>query len=533
MNVMATQEKNFFDIVAKPTTVRSQSGYINNVDSEIWELRARRINYRLIADAVTEGFLEEIKGHFATIVNTQGHSDSTVRIYFSALKDCLSYAFRGTGKKANTLTSPMIEEWRDDVLAIDYPYILKLFITAARTRNPQAFPNVNKKVIRTLNKPKAEVMHVLSLDPQKGPWLEQEVLDQDRAIERAYTSGAWQVEKFVFVQLFRLYGMRPEQVANMKIRDVRCRATGHEKSEIRWPYAKNDLPPDQALWWPLGGALRQAMEAYLSLRLDGIPPRERERLPLFTPEGLPGTWRITKEVRVSKEPGYEGHILSVTASQRFNVTMRSLGLKTSRTGKPEFMNFNPRRERHTVATRLALKGYSAQMIAFRLGHKNPQSCAAYVDLARMAMQIRNPKFFHLMDDVGSLFTNPVVSLGEIEEGLTPVISVEATSAKEVALIGGGSCGNCMFAGDTTAGEPWPCLSCSRFQLYEDADLQPLWDILQERKAYMQFEDGGWNSRFDPDIQAQFGRYEALLIGAERRRREVAFQRTSVMHGESE
>lgn len=146
------------------------------------------------------------------------------------------------------------------------------------------------------------------------------------------------------------------------------------------------------------------------------------------------------------------------------------------------------RSQCTVGTRLALKGYSATQIALRLGHKKPQSCTAYVDLARIAMQMRNPRFFRLMDNVGSVFTNPVVGRAGIEENLTPIISAEATTATEVALIGGGLCQNRMFAGDATTGEPWPCLSCPRFQLYEDAKLQSLWDILQERKTYMLHED---------------------------------------------
>lgn len=421
---MVAHKKRFFDVVAHHTTVRSQSGYINEVDSVIWELRGRQIDYGLLADAVAH--------------------------------------------------------------------------PVAR--------------------------------PEKG--LEREVLDQDRAIEQAYTSGAWHVEKYVLVQLFRSYGMRPEQVANMKIEDVRCRSTGHAKVEIRWPYAKNDLAADQAPWWPLGGALLPAMEAYLDLRLDCIPRSEQERLPLFTPDGLSGVWRGSNKPKPSREPGYEGHPMSARVAARFVNTMTSLGLVTHRSGKPEPMTFSPYRERHTVGTRLALKGYSAPQIASRLGHKSSASCAAYVDLARTAMQMRNPKFLHMMDDVGSVFTNPVVSHAEIENDLTPIISVEATTAAEVALIGGGACGNCMFAGDATTGEPWPCLSCPRFQLYEDADLQPLWDVLQERQIYMQNEDGSWNNRFDPDIRAQFDRYEALLIGAERRRQEVEAERNAVVQGEA-
>lgn len=529
---MVAQKKNFYDIVAKPTTVRSQSGYVNDVDADVWELRGRPLNFEMLTDAVTERFLEEIKRYFAIMLNAQGHADRTFVVFFRALKDCVHFTFRGTQQKVDALTSAMIKEWRDETMGAHYPYFLKLFITAVRARDSKAFPMVTGKVLRTLKQPDADVLHVLSLDPQQGPWLEREVLDQDRAIDHAYTSGAWHVERFVFVQLFRLYGMRPEQHANMKVGDVRCRSTGYAKGEIRWPYAKNDLDAEQALWWPLGGALLPAMEAYLDLRLDGIPPNQHERLPLFTPEGLPGAWRIVVKLKVNREPGYEGHLLGDHASNRFVGAMTSLGLKTSRSGQPEPMNFNPRRERHTVGTRLALKGCSARMIALRLSQKNPQSCTAYVDLARMAMQMRHPKFYHLMDKVGSVFTNPVVSRAEIEDTLMPIISVEATTAKEVALIGGGACGNCMFAGDATTGEPWPCLSCPRFQLYEDADLQPLWDILHERKAYMHHEDGSWNNRFDPDIRAQFDRYEALLIGAERRRREVVAERTSIVQGES-
>ncbi len=216
--------------------------------------------------------------------------------------------------------------------------------------------------------------------------------------------------------------------------------------------------------------------------------------------------------------------MSDTLGGRFRRTMKLLGLVTYRSGNQKPMHFGPHRERHTVGIRLALKGYTAQMIALRLGHKSSESCNAYVDLARLSMQQRNPKFFHLMDDVGAAFTASVVTREEIEADLDPVISIEASTSNKVALIGGARCGSCMFAGDASSGEPWPCLSCPRFQLFEEADLQPLWEILQDRKAYMHNKDGSWNFRFDPDVRAQFDRYEALLIGAEARRREVAAER---------
>lgn len=528
---MAVQKENFFDVVAKLTTFQSQSGHINKLDAKRWVLRDQSINFDLLVDATTKDFLDELKHKCAMLINAQSHADGSICAFFLALKDCIHFAYRGTGEQAGALTSDMIIQWRNEASSASYPEMLKHFILAVRCHDPQAFPKVAIKVLKGLRNRAADVKQVLTLDPKTGPWLECEVLDQDRALEHAFTSGSWHVEKFVFVQLFRFYGMRPEQVANMKVGDIRCRVTGYPKNEIRWPYAKNDVSIDKAPWWPLGGSLLPAMNAYLELRLDGIPRCAHEVLPLFIPGGLPGVFRNVVEItKINMERGFEGHALPREMIARYNRLMESLGLKTFRNGQCEPMHFNTRRERHTVATRLALKGYSAQQIALRLSHKSPDSCSAYVDLARMAMQMRNPKFYHLMENVGSVFTNPVVTRIEIEQSLTPIISVEATTTAEVALIGGGSCGNCIFAGESTSGEPWPCLSCPKFQLYEDADIQPLWDILHERRSFMQHSDGSWNNRFDPDIRAQFNRYQALLLGAERRRREVVKQRSSDMKG---
>lgn len=197
---MVAHKKNFYDIVAKPTTVRSQSGYVNDINANVWELRGRPLNFEMLADAVTEGFLEETKRQFATVLNAQGYADRTHVVLFRALKDCVHFAFRRTRQKVNTLTSAMIEEWRDEASAVHYPYFLKLFITAVRARSSSAFPNVTSKVLRTLTQPDADVLNVLTLDPKQGPWLEREVLDQDRAIEHAYTSGAWHVERTTIVQ---------------------------------------------------------------------------------------------------------------------------------------------------------------------------------------------------------------------------------------------------------------------------------------------------------------------------------------------
>ncbi|WP_372922796.1 hypothetical protein [Roseovarius sp.] len=521
--IPTTPKQSFHDIVSRAQSIEAKSGYTIDPTDDRWELKGGWIDFSTLDDVATPVFRAEIKQRFVSLVEARHLSDATLVQFFYAVRDSLRAAFVSMGTPASDLSDEIIEAWRHEPSGIGYPIFLKVFVDNVRSQDRKAFPSLSKAMLNRLKNSKNEDSHVLTLDPKHGPWLQSEVAIQDTAIDKAYVSGHWHPEKYVLVQLLRTFGMRIESLAIMKVSDLKLPMLGDLVAEVRWPFRKNDKPVEQAMLHALPDALRYALEDYLGLRLAGIPARAWPTLPLFTPEGLPGAFQTSidpaRRGQPIKEGPYQGHAKASVLRTRFTTAMKGLNLTTARSGVEEPMHFTSRRERHTIGTRLALKGFSAVHIAAFLGHTNELSCTAYVDLAVICFQLREPRFFHLMDKIGAIYTNPLVSQEEINASYDIVISKEATfNTGSLAVVGGGTCAGCSFAGSSSDVEAWPCLTCPRFHIYEDADLQPLWDIIQERKAGLMNPDGTWNSRFDPDILATLQRYETLLIGAEMHRR---------------
>lgn len=521
-NMMLNSKPSFHEIVSQALTVEAKSGYEIDPHEDRWELKGTWIDFATLDDVVTPDFKAELKQRFGALVGDRQLSDGMIGLCFTALRDCCRNTFNDNGALVAELSDQSIEKWRVAPSSNSYLINLKIFITHCRERDRTAFPGITNAVLQRLKSHQSHE-YVITLNPKRGPWLQGEVTIQDTAVENVYTTGLWHPEKYVLVQLLRTFGMRIESLAFMKVADVRLPMLGDDVADVRWPFRKSELPVEKALRHALPDALRAAMEEYLHIRLSGVPREAWPNEPLFTATGLPGAFPLppnpAKPPKPIKEGPYKGHPTAKVLGNRFVAAMKSLALMTRRTGKEEPMHFTTHRERHTVASRLALKGFSAAHIAAFLGHSSEESCTAYVDLAVMCFQLREPKFFHLLDDLGAAYSNPLVSQAEINKTFDIVISKEATlNTGALAVVGGGTCVGCAFAGASSDLEPWPCLSCPKFHIYEDADLQPLWDILQERKMALTNADGSWNSRFDPDILATLQRYETLLIGAEAHRR---------------
>lgn len=361
-------------------------------------------------------------------------------------------------------------------------------------------------------------MDVLTLDPDKGPWLESEVLAQDTALERAYTVSAMPDEKYLLAQLFRRYGPRNVQLANLKVGDVRLPALhdGVAEALIRFPFAKANVSINVSPWRPVRSDIEQAMLSYLETRLINIPRREWDKLPFFSPKGLPGVWdKSGGAPKASKETGFEGHCMAQTVAKRFVGIMDGLGLVTYRTGEAKPMSFNTQRERHTIGTRLALQGLNANQIADMLMHTDPTSCEAYVHLGVQHFQLMRDKLDLPMTPVASNFLNEPVEKEELFEGELDVIF--SRDIAELPVAGGAKCGSCSFKIDGSA--PWACLTCPKFRIFADADLELLWEDLQHRKAYLYDANGEFSHRYDPNMEKTFERYEQALINAEARRQE--------------
>ena len=509
----------FHDIVSQARLIEAHSGYTVDPHSDKWELKAYWLDFTTFENFVTENFKVEIKDWFAGLVSSRQMADGSIKNCYYALRACCAHGAKRSGDFVSELSDDIIEEWRHDEPVKAHLSSLKIFVKNCRKLNRKAFPGVSDAQLKRLKREFDYPDVVLTLDPDQGPWLQSEVTAQDVAIEKAWVSGQWHPEKYILVQLLRKFGMRIQSLAYMKVQDVKHPFLGDSVAEIRFPFLKNNMKVEQAMWHKLSDGLVSAFQDFFELRLAGMPRDIWHDASLLTVRGLPGAFpdppNPMRKAQAVKAGPYQGHPSAGTLSKRFTSAMKSLNLTTKRTGKEKPMHFTPHRERHTVGTRLAMKGLSAAHIAAFLGHAHESSCNAYVDLAVMCFQLREPRFFHLLDDIGAIYTNPTLTKDEIIKSHDIVISKEATSnTGSLVVVGGGTCTGCDFSGASSDFEPWPCLSCPRFHVYEDADLQPLWDIIQERKIALQNADGTWNSRFDPDILATFMRYETLLIGAE-------------------
>lgn len=505
--------------------MKSQSGYSFNIHEDVWSLHGGYLRFNVLAKYAAPKFVEVLKTILANITDDKKVSDASVLGYYRALANVLEYAHDRAGKPVADIDDEVLKGWIETNPG-RYQFVLKTFLLKVQKKNKDAFPNVSGEFLKKIRATKSEYLDVLTLDPDKGPWLEAEVLAQDAALERAYTSGEMPEEKYLIAQLFRRYGPRRDQLARLKVGDVQLPSLhdGVIDASIRFPWGKVNKSVNTSPWRPIRADIEQAMLAYLEIRLMGIPKREWDNLPFFLPEGLPGVWSTANVTpKPSREIGYEGHCMAGTISYRFVRVMDSLELITHRTGVAKPMSFNTHRERHTIGTRLALQGLNAEEIKDLLMHVDPQSCEAYVHLGVQHFQLMRERLDVPMTPVAANFLSEPIEEEELFEGEFDVLIARDVPGLPVA--GGGKCKSCTFKIDGSA--PWACLSCPKFRVFADADLSLLWEELQRRKAYLYDANGEYSRKYDPALAINFERSEQALINAEARRQEYVEERDLV------
>ena len=526
MSIAKTNFKSdFHALVEAQRKIVSSSGYSFDLADDVWSLHGKDLNFNRLEEFATCEFVASLKSIFAKIIEDKKVGDGTVANYYSSLLNLLTYAYDASNRPTEDISDEVLKGWVTSSSISSYLASIKAFIQKAQKKDPEAFPNISAEALSKIHVVQSEYIDVLTLDPKKGPWLESEVLAQDAALERAYTAGDLPAEKYLIAQIFRTYGPRNVQLANLKVGDVRLSGLHDVKqSSIRILWAKNNRPIETSPWRPVRADIEDAMRSYLDMRLANVPRRQWDNLPFFTPEGLPGTWQKKGgKPQANKATGFEGHCMPKTMGRRFERIMNSFDLITHRTGEPKPMSFNSHRERHTIGTRLALQGLNAAEIADILLHTTPESCEAYVKLGIQHFQLMREKLDVPMTPVAANFLNEPIKQEELFEGDLDVIV--ARDIPDLPVTGGAKCGDCSFKIDGSA--PWACLTCPKFRVFADADLSLLWDELQHRKAYLYDDRGEFSYRYDPSMERTFQRYEQALINAEARRREYSEQHNLV------
>ena len=303
---------------------------------------------------------------------------------------------------------------------------------------------------------------VKSLDPDEGPFEDNELRAVIDAMVSAFERTEIKLDIFAFMMLLCHTGQRPEQLTLLRACDIDSKESAPERTSyiVRVPRGKqrgegprqsfDDVPVTSHLQMILE---RQKAEVTkrVEVSLGALPGALGQDLPLFP------AWRkltsVTGAEDLRDQLSNDGlHVRVGTMQGRAT----KIVVRFARTGKRMKINF--RRFRYTTGTRAARAGAGLLVIAEILGHKDTQSAGIYT--------ADHPDFASRLDDtvgpllarLASAFTGTLVDHEELAlNGHQPLNRIGEGTA--IA----GTCGR--HARCTTLARA--CYTCPLFQPWLD------------------------------------------------------------------
>lgn len=273
------------------------------------------------------------------------------------------------------------------------------------------------------------------------------------------------------MRMFRGIGMRPVQLAAMKVCDLRKNGGRYR---LHVPMAKQRGCTEREVFMPwkpitqgLGLILEEHIHAYVVPRLADL--MELEQAPLFP-----------KDHGKVRTASMEHHTRPDVMRKVYIRVFERLKIRSPITGK--IMIGNTRRERHTHLTMLAMNGCTKEQIAANAGHSNPNSCRVYI-------QASTDHFQRMESIVGASFV-PVADrfMGRIVAGENDEQAQRDKNSilhdNELTSVGSCDAGGCNAIEAGVA--PIACYTCRKFRAWQDAPHALLLDQLeQERKRLIE------------------------------------------------
>lgn len=348
-------------------------------------------------------------------------------------EDVALWCARGNAAYVGQLR-PVIDAW----------HRLKLPGFAAETKD--FFANI--RVLGTTDKEA-----VRTWDPDAGAYRPAEDSALKAALDDGFNAGTVSLSDYALARTFRGLGMRPAQLAAMKVSDVR--RTG-DRVEIRIPLAKQRGMPERGgflPWKPITQGLADILFLHIAKNI----------LPRVLPDDDPDLAQLfsSKKIIAASE-GIGAHQNKNSLCHAYDRVFNRLGVISPVTGR--LMVVNPKRERHTVLTGLAMLGCNALEIAANAGHANPRSCQAYVDASIDHFQRMERLIGEAFIPIADRFMGRVI---REQQDQTAQDNPDAVLLGK-NLTGVGSCetGGC---GAIAAGvAPVACYTCRKFRAWADA-----------------------------------------------------------------
>lgn len=318
-----------------------------------------------------------------------------------------------------------------------------------------AYLKLNKlKKIKNRRSSIENINDVLKWDPLKGALTREEeskLLDALKGFEcKTSKDHAIKIACWLLMETAK----RGKQIREMKkecFKKVECK--GYFEYFVEIKPVKSQTGKSTS-WWPIPEELYFEMISFSSR--DDVR-RLQEKYDHFI---VFDSIELIRE-KVISEASFNGAI------QRF--VKSKLKLKSTRTD--QLLHVTPLRLRHTVATRLAFKGASRDIIAELLEHDDPSSCQAYIDAIGSELC---PSIEGADRNMGSLFMQlkDVYFNGEIIDELRyqPIVLPEFVENSPIPLFVGSCSRDTCREGVCTKHPFFSCYNgCPSFLVWREAD----------------------------------------------------------------
>lgn len=482
-----------------PERATTRSGIDFDPSSDTWRFRDGVVNVFLDfrqMNNTSEEFLLGLKA--ALMWNLQRYTSSYTEGIYRVMKSLVEFIFQSTGQSVSRIGFDNLVGYRSAERVNEHN--LSQIAGFLKRWCALGYSGVDQSAVKYLSevrfKAREKGVPVRTMDPRTGPLTVMETEAVLSALADAFSKKNIDIQEYLLCWLFIAFGMRPVQLATMKVCDLTLLRgkDGDETYLLSIPRAKQpgmrrhrDEIRRRALLPEVGRLMEihiKNVKSELIGRLSGL-----DLAPMFPARG-----------KQRSSDGFEFHQTSATISAFFKQVLDSLGVLSERTG--DEINVTPTRFRRTIGTRAAEEGHGMLVIAELLDHSDTQNAGIYVQATPAIIERIDRAIAVQMAPLAQAFAGRLIrDESEATRGADPssrIIDLRIDQSGHAM----GSCGQNSYCGFSA---PIACYTCACFEPWLDGPHEVVLQFLLDKREKLR-------ANFDQRIAAVNDR--AILAVAE-------------------
>jgi len=370
--------------------------------------------------------------------------------------------------------------------------------------NEHGYDGINSEVVLFLNKQAGRSdligQSVRTWDPIAGPLTDNEFKSFYESLTDVYARKIISTELFLITWLVTSLGLRPRQVALLKVCDLKRNSEGGITSYLlSIPRIKQQgqHPRDEMYEWPI---IKEIGELFYNHCKRQMVKHEADMLdvklaPLFSStQGSVERYEFEKQDRyvpdwaeADSSEGLSGNYLTLHlrvagVRSRLRSVFDELNVASERVGSEIVLG--AARLRKTYGTRLAADNVPAPVIAKMLGHRDIKSSAPYI--------AATPQLQNRLDKALAFELAPLAQAfrGELRSKVDEVNQAGSVIRDLRILPSGEELGKCKKNGHCGHLAPIACYTCKKFRPWIDAPHEAIFNFLSEKREKRRLEAQG-------------------------------------------